>query len=99
MPFIEPQLPISDQSRRESPLARGVEPAFRTGGHDVAELRAAVTAYVAGAKGRQAPPQEVIAFLKAELHRASAPDVEYRDFNTLTARVVRWSIEEYYREP
>jgi hypothetical protein len=78
-------------------FARALETAYRTGGRDVAELRAAVTAHVRRAKARQAPPQEVIVSLKAALHRVPAPDVAQWDLNALAARAVGWGIEEYYR--
>jgi hypothetical protein len=62
-----------------------------------AELRQAVATFVSQAKLTLTPPQDVIASLKAQLHRDAQPHMRAEDFPRLVQLVVGWGIEEYYR--
>jgi hypothetical protein len=61
-------------------------------------LRQAVAAFVASAKRTMTPPQDVIASLKAHVHREAQPHMPADEFPRLMELVVGWGIEEYYRE-
>ena len=63
-----------------------------------AELRQAVANFVADAKRAVTPPQDVIASLKAHVHREAQPHMGAEDFPRLVQVVVGWGIEDYYRE-
>jgi hypothetical protein len=78
-------------------LARALERAINGIEHESPELREAVRLYVAEAKARQAAPQEVLVSLKAVLHRVAMPRMVQGEFADLTARAVKWCIDDYYR--
>ena len=63
-----------------------------------AELRQGVATFVADAKRTMTPPQDVIASLKAHVHREAQPHMGAEEFPRLVGLVVGWGIEEYYRE-
>jgi hypothetical protein len=63
-----------------------------------AELRQAVATFVVEKKRTVTPPQDVIASLKAHVQREAQPHMGAEEFPRLVESVVRWGIEEYYRE-
>ena len=67
------------------------------GGAARAELRTAVATFVANAKGRMTPPQDVIASLKAHVQRDVQPHVSVDEYPRLVQLVVGWAIEDYYQ--
>ncbi|MGQ0713863.1 MAG: hypothetical protein ACT4PJ_09025 [Gemmatimonadaceae bacterium] len=62
-----------------------------------AELRRAVSSFVADAKRTMAPPQDVIASLKTHMQRDAQPHMRADEYPRLVAQVVAWGIEDYYR--
>ena len=61
------------------------------------ELRRGVAAFVAQAKRTMTPPQDVIASLKAHVHRDVQPHVSVDEYPRLVQLVVGWAIEDYYQ--
>lgn len=60
------------------------------------QLRASVTAYVAGLRREQLPPQTVLVHVKAMLREGLPSRLDVGTERELTAEVVRWCIEAYY---
>jgi hypothetical protein len=97
---MEPELNATDRARaRALVIDEGMTTAIgaHLNGAPRAELRHAVATFVANAKLTLTPPQDVIASLKAQVHRDAQPHMGAEDFPRLVELVVSWGIEEYYR--
>jgi hypothetical protein len=97
---MEPELNATDRARaRALVIDQGMTTAIAAHlrGAPVAELHQAVATFVASAKLTLTPPQDVIASLKAQLHRDAQPHMGAEEFPRLVEFVVGWGIEEYYR--
>jgi hypothetical protein len=56
-----------------------------------------IARFVAAARGRRQPPEEVLVLLKDELRRHAMPHLDQESYRALSERVVHWAIDEYYR--
>jgi hypothetical protein len=77
-------------------LARELDAAIARGAETGESLQRAVARFVAHAKARGLPPQEVIVALKEELRCHAMPHLHQDSYAALSAHVVRWGIDEYY---
>jgi hypothetical protein len=94
-PTVSASAPVPP--RDDERLLRALRVAAGITEGDGALLRDAVFDYVAQAKRRLLPPQEVLIELKAHARRAVGKTLEQSQYNALVASVVQWAIEEYYR--
>jgi hypothetical protein len=60
-------------------------------------LRPIVERFVAAARARGLPPEDVLRSLKDELQRYAMPHMYQDSYLALAEDVVRWGIEAYYR--
>jgi hypothetical protein len=97
---MEPELNATDHARaRALVIDEGMTTAIAAHlrGAPRAELREAVTTFVANAKLVLTPPQDVIASLKAQVRRDAQPHMGAEEYRRLVDLVVGWGIEDYYR--
>lgn len=84
---------------RDDELARALDATGAGGADRGAALQRAVARFVARAKARGSPPQEVIVALKEELRCHAMPHLRQDSYAALSKSVVQWGIDEYYRTP
>lgn len=97
-PDTRPSDPYPYDRMSRDALARLITDALQRAPTPVEPLQEEVCAFVRMQKGTGAPPERVLADLKAIIDRAS-PFVRTQDQAALVERVVRWCIDEFYRPP
>jgi hypothetical protein len=83
-------------SPQRDELARELDAAIESGRSESEALHGAVARFVASARARGLPPQEVIVALKEELRHHAMPRLRQDSYTSLSEHVVQWGIDEYY---